>query len=50
MRARGVSLFVARTQRVFDWHELNADGHDEVERTVQAARWGVFGKGAHSGV
>ena len=44
-----VLLFVAR-QRVFDWHELNADGHDEVERTVQAARWGVFGKGAQTGV
>ena len=45
MRARGVSLFVARTQRVFDWHELNADGHDEVERTVQAARCEASSKG-----
>lgn len=25
-------------ERVFDWQELNAPGHDEVERTVQAAR------------
>lgn len=25
-------------ERVFDWKEINAEGHDEVERTVQAAR------------
>lgn len=25
-------------ERVFDWREINAEGHDEVERTVQAAR------------
>ena len=25
-------------ERVFDWGELNDDGHDPIERTVQAAR------------
>ena len=25
-------------ERVFDWQEINSEGHDEVERTVQAAR------------
>mmetsp|Transcript_43613 Transcript_43613/g.88179 ORF Transcript_43613/g.88179 Transcript_43613/m.88179 type:complete len:574 (-) Transcript_43613:265-1986(-) len=25
-------------ERVFDWQEINSDGHDDVERTVQAAR------------
>lgn len=25
-------------ERVFDWGEINAEGHQEVERTVQAAR------------
>ena len=25
-------------ERVFDWGEINSDGHDPVERTVQAAR------------
>lgn len=25
-------------ERVFDWQEINSSGHDDVERTVQAAR------------
>lgn len=25
-------------ERVFDWREINSEGHDNVERTVQAAR------------
>lgn len=35
---RNPDAYRGSLERVFDWHEINDNGHDSVERTVQAAR------------